>query len=86
MRSNKKQKAAAKRGQRRREVPFIAPSPNAVMTLQAWCALNGISLPTGRRIISRGKGPKVLQLGERRIGIRHCDNVEWQNSRVKLHL
>jgi len=54
-----------------------------VMSLSEWCELNNLSVPTGRRIIASGKGPKVLQLGDRRIGIREDHNAEWQVSRVR---
>ena len=54
-----------------------------VMTLRAWCELNGFSLPTGRRIIASGRGPKITQLGERRVGIREDHNAEWQDSRIR---
>jgi hypothetical protein len=54
-----------------------------VMSFRAWCDLNGFSIPTGRRIIASGEGPPVLQLGLRRIGIRHGDNRRWQESRIR---
>jgi predicted DNA-binding transcriptional regulator AlpA len=54
-----------------------------VMTFAQWCETNGISQPTGRRILARGEGPPVLQLSQRRIGIRTSDNLRWQESRVR---
>jgi hypothetical protein len=54
-----------------------------VMTFAQWCELNGFSPATGRRILSSGKGPKVLQLSDRRIGIRHGDNRRWQDSLIQ---
>src|SRR5262245_43479519 len=54
-----------------------------VLTFRAWCAVNGFSKATGRRVIKAGIGPPVLQLSPRRIGIREGDNAAWQASRVR---
>jgi predicted DNA-binding transcriptional regulator AlpA len=54
-----------------------------VMSFHDWCHLNGFSVPTGRRILASANGPKVIQLSERRIGIRHRDNRAWQESRIR---
>lgn len=70
------------RRQRQREASELRPSFR-VMSIREWCDLNGFSVPTGRRIIASGQGPKVLQLGERRIGIREDHNAEWQESRIR---
>jgi hypothetical protein len=61
------------------------PEPSArnrskrVLSFKDWCALNGISPQTGRRLIAAGK-VKVTQLSERRIGIREDHNEEFQES------
>ena len=54
-----------------------------VLTLQAWCEINGFSLATGRRILRSGSGPPVLQLSTRRIGIKESENAAWQASRAR---
>ena len=54
-----------------------------VLSFLQWCAINGISERTGRRILSDGSGPPVLRLSARRIGIRESDNAAWQESRVR---
>lgn len=54
-----------------------------VLSFRAWCALHGFSPDTGRRILASGKGPKVIQLSDRRIGIREDHNAEWQESRIR---
>ena len=54
-----------------------------VLSFAEWCALNGFSQATGRRIIKRGDGPPVVQLSLRRFGIRQSDNLAWQNSRLR---
>jgi hypothetical protein len=51
-----------------------------VLTFREWCALNGISRDTGKRIIKSGRGPKVLQLAPRRIGITIAANRSWQQA------
>jgi predicted DNA-binding transcriptional regulator AlpA len=54
-----------------------------VFSFRQWCEINGFSERTGHRIIDSGTGPKVLQLSERRIGIRESDNARWQESCVR---
>jgi hypothetical protein len=58
-------------------------APDRVRSFAQWCEINALSPATGRRIIASGKGPKVLQLSARRIGIRDSDNLAWQNSIVR---
>ena len=54
-----------------------------VLTFRMWCAVNAFSPATGRRIMKRGEGPRVLQLSPRRIGIRESDNAAWQAARAR---
>jgi predicted DNA-binding transcriptional regulator AlpA len=54
-----------------------------VLSFRQWCALNNFSEATGRRVIKAGKGPPVLQLSARRLGIRESDNAAWQQTRVR---
>jgi hypothetical protein len=54
------------------------PADNAVMSFRQWCELNGFSPATGRRILASAERPIVLQLSANRIGIRHSDNLRWQ--------
>jgi hypothetical protein len=64
--------------------PPLTPAPlNRVLSFGQWCALNGFSKATGRRIVQRGEGPPVLQLSPRRIGIRESDNAAWQQARAR---
>jgi hypothetical protein len=53
------------------------------MSFKEWCRRNGISLATGRRILASGKGPPVVQLSSKRIGITFGSDREWKASRVK---
>ena len=57
-----------------------------ILSLRDWCRLNGISLATGRRLIARGEGPRVIQLSARRMGVRVSDNRNWQDSRTRGRL
>jgi hypothetical protein len=52
-----------------------------VLSFAQWCALNGISAATGRRILKSGKGPLVIRLSDRRIGISVGANAAWQAAR-----
>ena len=61
----------------------IEDNENRVITFPEWCELNAISRATGHRIMGRGEGPVVLQLGARRIAITIRANREWQASRER---
>jgi hypothetical protein len=54
-----------------------------VMTIAEWARLNSFSVCTGRRIIAAGKGPKVIELSARRLGVRVADNRAWQATRTR---
>jgi predicted DNA-binding transcriptional regulator AlpA len=54
-----------------------------VLTFKQWCEANAFSEKTGARILKSGTGPRVVQLSERRIGIRLSDNDAWLESRVR---
>ena len=58
-------------------------SPDRVLTLRQWAELNSLGYRTAQRIIASGNGPKVVQLGDRRIGITEAHNREWLASRVR---
>jgi hypothetical protein len=57
--------------------------PDRVLTFKQWCELNGIAARTGRRILAGPSPPRVIQLTDRRIGIRVGDNRRWQESRMR---
>lgn len=54
-----------------------------VMSFEQWCKLNGISRSTGQRIIASGKGPRFIQLSEKRKGVTIGENRRWQRSRME---
>jgi hypothetical protein len=53
-----------------------------VMSFDDWCNLNGFSRSTGQRIVAGGKGPRFIQLSEKRKGVTIGENRRWQESRV----
>lgn len=57
---------------------------NQILNLRQWCALNGISLRTGHRILASGEGPIVTQLSSKRIGISYGNNSKWLASRARV--
>jgi hypothetical protein len=71
-----------RRQRQRASTEQSSPNSRRVMSFRAWCDLNNFSIPTGRRIIASGEGPKITQLASRRIGIREDHNAEWQDSRI----
>lgn len=63
--------------------PLPAAADDAVLTFREWCALNGFSPRTGRRILSAPGAPVVTRLSPRRIGITRGNNRLWQASRAR---
>jgi prophage regulatory protein len=58
--------------------------PLRVRTLHQAAARACISVFTLRRLIKQGNGPRVIQLSERRLGVRDGDFAEWLESRSKV--
>jgi hypothetical protein len=54
-----------------------------VMTIPQWCEINGFSIWTAQRLIKAGKGPKITQISDRRIGVTVANNRAWQKSRER---
>ena len=73
----------AERRHRQSEHDRANPDDHRVLSFRHWCELNGLSLSTGRRIISAGTGPIITQLSPRRIGITIANNRAWQESRAR---
>jgi hypothetical protein len=82
-----------KRGKRRRKRSALeAPLPfliceqqlqdSQILSFRQWCALNGFSERTGRRILSGPNPPIVTRLTDTRIGISVGNNRRWQESRA----
>jgi hypothetical protein len=61
----------------------LPPDDDAVLTFREWCALNGFSPRTGRRILKAPGGPVVTQLSPMRIGITRGNNRRWQASKAR---
>jgi hypothetical protein len=71
------------RRQRQREAPPTSYDADLrrVMTLATFLERNSLSAPTFRRMRLAGLGPRVVQLGLRRLGITYLAEREWQDSR-----
>jgi hypothetical protein len=79
-------KRGRKTPQRQRIFTLNAPpslSDDQVLTFLEWCALNGISPRTGRRILAGPDPPTVTMLSPRRFGVTVRANREWQQSRAR---
>jgi predicted DNA-binding transcriptional regulator AlpA len=61
----------------------IGEDLDRVLSFPQWAKLANVSERTGRDIIERGDGPKVVQLSPNRIGIRVCDHREWLAARTR---
>jgi predicted DNA-binding transcriptional regulator AlpA len=53
-----------------------------VLTVRAWAELNALGLRTARRMIADGRGPRIIQLTSRRVGVREVDAAAWQASHL----
>jgi predicted site-specific integrase-resolvase len=54
-----------------------------VMTIPQWAEVNGFSIWTAQRLIKAGKGPKITQISDRRIGVTVANNRKWQAARER---
>ena len=50
---------------------------NLVLSFRAACSETNLSMSTLRRLVKAGRGPRVVQLSERRVGIRRVDLEDW---------
>jgi len=50
---------------------------NNVLPLDAACKIANLSRSTMYRLINAGRGPRVLKLSERRVGVRRDDLDTW---------
>jgi hypothetical protein len=90
-RSRHAQRSHAKQKRRKRknkhpstlDAPLSMLNDAQVLTFLEWCALNRISARTGRRILNSGRGPTVVQLSTKRIGVTVGANRLWQQSRER---
>jgi predicted DNA-binding transcriptional regulator AlpA len=55
----------------------INPSDRGVLRFKTACVEAGLSVSTMRRLIKSGRGPRVLRLSERALGIRRSDLDQW---------
>ena len=55
---------------------------DCVLSFDEWCRLNGFSRSTGQRLIKAGKGPQLVQLSARRIGVPMEEHRRWLASRL----
>jgi hypothetical protein len=69
--------------QRRRDERDRALDDQRVMTIPQWAEVNGFSIWTAQRLIKAGKGPKITQISDRRIGITVANNRKWQAARER---
>jgi predicted DNA-binding transcriptional regulator AlpA len=70
------------------KIPAAQLSPHEcdldrVDSFREWCRRCGFSEATGRRLLASGRGPRVVRLSERRIGIRERDHLAWLEIRSR---
>lgn len=52
-----------------------------VLSFRIACEMANLSVSTMRRLIATGRGPRVIKLSDRRIGIRRADFETWLAAR-----
>jgi hypothetical protein len=87
LRKQHKRKQPRKRGALQAPLPFFAVEATLqdeqILSFFQWCALNGFSPRTGRRVLASGNGPTITQISDKRIGITVGNNRAWQASRAR---
>lgn len=58
-------------------------SLTAVLSFRSACETANLSSSTLRRLVKAGRGPRLLKLSDRRIGVRRADLDEWLTSRLR---
>jgi hypothetical protein len=82
-----KQKTKRSRARKPQRAPVASLGPfddRQVLPFPTWCELNNISLRTGRRILSSGKGPVTVRLSTNRMGVTYAANRAWQDSLARV--
>jgi glycine/D-amino acid oxidase-like deaminating enzyme len=62
----------------------VLPDDDVVDPLEVVANDANLSLSTLRREISRGRGPTITRLSERRLGVRRRHRREWLDSRASV--
>ena len=65
-------------------MPSNTDPENRVVRFRKACEIAGISQKTMRRLVKEKKGPKVLRLSERCLGIRRNDLEAWLAEREQV--
>ena len=55
-----------------------------VLKFPDWCVAANISQRTGRRLLSSGRGPAIVRLSDKRIGISVGAHRAWLASRERV--
>jgi hypothetical protein len=66
-----------------RRRPYERDDDYRVMRFKVWFDSKGFSVPTGRRLVRSGKGPRIVQLSARTIGVTVKDDREWTEARIR---
>jgi predicted DNA-binding transcriptional regulator AlpA len=60
------------------------PQPvNRILSLRQWAESKSLSLSTAKRLVREGRGPRITQLSERRIGVSEADDLAWCSARLR---
>jgi hypothetical protein len=69
-----------------RNTPSTLPSTLhdlQVLRFSEWAALAGVSLRTGRRLVASGRGPAIVRLSSKRMGVTVGAHRQWLASRER---
>ena len=56
---------------------------NRVVSFQTAARWAGVSLATFRREVAQGRGPRIVRLSARRVGVRTADAIAWLESKAE---
>jgi hypothetical protein len=82
-RSHAKEKRRKRKRRQQRGMLPANISDHQILTFAQWTAMTSLSVRAGRDILKSGKGPPVVQLTSKRIGIRFGDAKRWLEERLR---
>jgi predicted DNA-binding transcriptional regulator AlpA len=63
--------------------PVAALDPAQVLRVSQWIELSGLGTDYAWRLLRSGKGPRLLKLSERRLGVKVADHNTWVEACAK---
>ena len=66
-----------------RVIPSVGDDGDVVLTFGEWCRLASIGESTGRKIKAAGKGPRLVRLTDKKLGVTLREHRRWMKARME---